>query len=205
MGVLSTDEIKARLALTGRERLVVAPILEPEEQLRAGQASIDVRLGCRFRLVEATSEDVIDTINRPRRPPTRPPVFIPLGRWMVLHPHQLLLAETLEFVRLPPDLMSYVAGRSTWARDGLLVATAVGIHPGFAGCVTLELRNLGEVPICLFPGDLIAQLFIEQVIGPSTSGPLVNSQFSGGGGPRRGDHRYKVTDEKLRKLCGHRS
>jgi len=204
MGVLSTNEITARLALEGRDQLVIAPILEPDEQLRPGQASVDVRLGCRFRLVEATSEDVIDTVQKPRRPPTRPPVFIPLGRWMVLHPHQLLLAETLEFVRLPPDLMCYVAGRSTWARDGLLVATAVGVHPEFAGCVTLELRNLGEVPIRLFPGDLIAQLFIEQVIGSAKQAPSANSQFSGGGGPQRGTHRYKITAEKLRKLCGPR-
>lgn len=200
MSVLSTEEIKARMTLRGTDRLVVAPILEMEEQLRAGQASVDVRLGCRFRLVEATSEDVVDTVERPERPPTRPPVFVPLGRWMVLHPHQLLLAETLEFVRLPHNLMCTVAGRSTWARDGLLVATAVGVHPRFSGCVTLELRNLGEVPIRLYPGDLIAQLFFEEVVGAVTDSASPNSQFSGGSGPRRGSHRYKVTAEKLRKL-----
>ncbi|MGX9390543.1 dCTP deaminase domain-containing protein [Nitrobacteraceae bacterium UC4449_H16] len=47
----------------------------------------------------------------------------------------------------------------TWGRLGMIVATAVGIHPGFAGSLTLELRNLGGAPITLYPGQTIAQLF----------------------------------------------
>jgi dCTP deaminase len=62
--------------------------------------------------------------------------------------------------------MSYVVGRSTWGRLGLTVATAIGIHPGFAGTLTLELRNLGETPLTLHPGDIVAQLFFHNV-GPN--------------------------------------
>jgi dCTP deaminase len=199
--VVGAKGLRALLARSGPDRMVLAPLLEPSEQLRDGQASADVRLGCRFRLVEATAEDVVDTINTERRRPLRGLQFVPLGRAIVLHPHQLLLGETLEFVRLPHDHMCYVMGRSSWARDGLLVATAVGVHPGFSGCVTLELRNLGEVPIRLYPGDLIAQLFVEEVTGnsPDDIGGA-GSQFSGGAGPRRGEHRYKPTLERLRRL-----
>jgi len=60
--------------------------------------------------------------------------------------------------------MAYVAGRSTWGRLGLIVATAVGVHPGFAGNLTLELRNLGETPLTLYPGQTIAQLFFHLVV-----------------------------------------
>ena len=199
--VVSARRLRELLDAGGPDRFVVAPILEPKEQLRDGQSSIDVRMGCRFRLVEATAEDVVDTVQGEHRRAVRGVQFVPLGRSIVLHPHQLLLGETLEFVRLPHNYMCYVMGRSSWARDGLLVATAVGVHPGFSGCVTLELRNLGEVPIRLYPGDLIAQLFVEEVTGnkvEDTGG--AGSQFSGGAGPRRGEHRYKPTLEKLRRL-----
>ena len=59
--------------------------------------------------------------------------------------------------------MAYVVGRSSWGRLGLIVATAIGVHPGFAGPLTLELRNLGETPLRLYPGQPIAQLFFHPV------------------------------------------
>ena len=89
--------------------------------------------------------------------------YVPLGGSLIIHPHQFILAATLEYIRLPPDLMSYVIGRSTWGRLGLIVATAVGIQPGFAGTLTLELRNLGETPLTLYPGQAIGQLFFHNV------------------------------------------
>lgn len=51
----------------------------------------------------------------------------------------------------------------------MIVATAVGIHPGFAGSLTLELRNLGGAPITLYPSQMIAQLFFHQVIDQNGS------------------------------------
>lgn len=201
MAILAAEAILKRLNVNDSNGIIVAPILERAEQIRAGQASIDVRLGCTFRLVEASSEDVVDTVKNTRRAPAKPPIYVPLGSSIVLHPHQLLLGETMEFVRLPTNVMCNVMGRSSWARDGLLVATAVGVHPSYSGCVTLELRNLGEVPIRLYPGDLIAQLFFEEVVGATdVSTQTQVSQFAGAGGPRRGSHRYKVTREKLDRL-----
>ena len=58
--------------------------------------------------------------------------------------------------------MSYVVGRSTWGRLGLIVATAICIHPLFAGPLTRELRNLGETPLKLYPGEAIAQLIFHR-------------------------------------------
>jgi dCTP deaminase len=202
VSVLSSKSILSRLNTGRPDGITIAPILEQDEQIRLGQASVDVRLGSTFRLVQATAEDVIDTIISKRRPAITNRTFIPLGGNIILHPHQLLLGETLEFIRLPYNVMCYVMGRSSWARDGLLVATAVGVHPNYSGCVTLELRNLGEVPIRLYPGDLIAQLFLHEVSGVSgddDNTPI--SQFAGGGGPRRGAHRYERTADKLARLA----
>jgi len=64
---------------------------------------------------------------------------------------------------MPPNLAAYVIGRSTWGRDGLIIATAAGVHPGYLGTLTLELTNLGEVPLKLYPGERYAQLFLHDV------------------------------------------
>jgi dCTP deaminase len=52
----------------------------------------------------------------------------------------------------------------------LVIATAIGIHPGYSGCITLELRNLGETPIVLYPGQTIAQIFVHKVEGALGTG-----------------------------------
>jgi dCTP deaminase len=86
---------------------------------------------------------------------------------MWLHPGHFVLAATLEYLRLPNDLGAYVVGRSSWGRVGLVVATAMMAHPGFTGCLTLELVNEGDSPICLVPGVKIAQLAFHQLTEPT--------------------------------------
>jgi len=173
MAALSGKEITKRLtAIELDKRLVIGPLLEPAEQLREDQASIDIRLGFEFALVSPSSYGVIDEFVEVTDALTLPPLqslyskkYIPLGGKIVIHPHQFILASTLEYMRLPKDLMAYVIGRSTWGRLGLIVATAVGVQPGYAGSLTLELRNLGETPLTLYPGEAIAQLFFHSVDG----------------------------------------
>lgn len=70
---------------------------------------------------------------------------------LVLHPGELVLGATFEYIKLPNDLMAYIIGRSSWGRLGLIIATAIVIHPGFKGCPTLELINDGNIPLHLFP------------------------------------------------------
>jgi dCTP deaminase len=97
-------------------------------------------------------------------------------------PGKLVLANTLERVELPilpgrPSLAARVEGRSSFARCGLLIHfTAPTIHAGFKGRITLELINLGSIPILLYPQSYVCQLIIEEVVGL----PLENeSQFQG--------------------------
>lgn len=186
MTVLSGKRIRERLEDDDLEkRLVVSPLLEPNEQLREDQASIDVRLGCQFALVtpsyfgtinefddwwKASGSSMLKNLYRKQ--------YVSLGGEIIIHPHHFILAETLEYLRLPQNLMSYVVGRSTWGRLGLTVATAIGVHPGFAGPITLELRNLGETPLTLYPGQTIAQLFFHWVDVGDVSGKGLG-QYSG--------------------------
>jgi dCTP deaminase len=99
-----------------------------------------------------------------------------------LMPGKLVLANTFERVELPitpgqPSLAARVEGRSSFARCGLLVHfTAPTIHAGYRGTITLELINLGPIPILLYPKSYICQLIVEEVSGI----PLQNdSQFQG--------------------------
>ena len=93
-------------------------------------------------------------------------VFVPFGKQFVLHPDQFVLGSTLEYLGLPSDMQGSVEGRSSWGRLGLIIATATGVNPGYRGVVTLELRNIGEVPIQLWPGWGIAQIFFQMVDPP---------------------------------------
>jgi dCTP deaminase len=181
MAALSGVAIRKRLTSDSlKDRLVVSPILEPEEQLRDDQASIDVRLGFQFALMAPSLIESVDEFEGDESPLlsalyTRQ--YVPFGRRIVIHPHQFILAATLEYLRLPYNLMAYVIGRSTWGRLGLIVATAVGIQPNFAGTLTLELRNLGEAPLSLYPGQIVAQLFFHEVAGANEGEGL--GQYSG--------------------------
>lgn len=85
------------------------------------------------------------------------------GQKFVLHPGQLALGSTFEYLKLPSDLEGQVEGRSSWSRVGLQIATATCIEPGFSGVVTLELSNVGTIPLELFPGVRVAQLVLRDV------------------------------------------
>ncbi|MCH8343544.1 MAG: dCTP deaminase [Planctomycetes bacterium] len=88
-----------------------------------------------------------------------------------LLPHKMVIGQMLERVHLPliddaPCLAARIEGKSSYARCGLLVHfTAPTIHAGYDGPITLELINLGTIPIMLHPHKPICQLIVEQVDG----------------------------------------
>ena len=190
MTALSTGAILTRLRETSPDpakQLVVSPLLDENGQAKVRQSAIDVRLGFNFCLVSASSFGSISEFAEHGVPAQSfgklyRREYVPFGSKIVIHPHQFMLAQTLEYIRLPTDLMAYVVGRSTWGRLGLIVATAIGVHPGFAGSLTFELRNLGETPLTLYPGQTIAQLFFHTVVdhdgNPATDAPT-RTQYAG--------------------------
>jgi deoxycytidine triphosphate deaminase len=122
-------------------------------------AALDLRLGSSFivfRRMDTTAIDPIDPAADPRVMQTR--VEKDWGQPFVLHPGELVLAATLEYLVMPSDLTAQVVTRSSYGRLGLITATAVLVHPHYRGSLTLELVNLGVLPITLTPGQRIAQL-----------------------------------------------
>lgn len=149
------------------ERMIFAPQLDIVEISKNPSASIDLRLGGWFVYPRVTKQHILDVFeSRELDVQSSIPTskhYVPFGDKFVLHPRSFVLAATLEWIRLPNAFGGYVSGKSSWGRRGLVIETAPGVHPGFSGCLTLELANVGEIPIALRPGMKICQLFIHRV------------------------------------------
>jgi dCTP deaminase len=187
-----------RLRDAGPDGLRVIP--EPRIDLieQKGAASIDLRLGRWFSSLRQTRLASLRVeksggVSFPADSYTRRH-FIPFGQEFVLHPGTFVLGITLEWIRLPPGLGGYVLGKSSWGRRGLIIETAAGVHPGFSGCLTLELSNVGEVAIEIIPGIMICQLFLHA----TTAGPeTYKSSFDGRRRPVLGSIEPDEVVEKL--------
>lgn len=157
MSTITKEEIRARLKSSEANRLVVTPILSPKQ---IGDASVDVRLGNQFIIFRMHAFGVFEPYTMPlsQLHVMQERQVVRFGSPFVLHPNILALGSTFEYVCMPADLEAQVEGRSSWARVGLQIATASSIEPGFKGVLTLELSNVGTIPIQLYPGVRIAQL-----------------------------------------------
>ena len=160
MRVLTKDDLIKEIE---GQKITLAPLLDIERQI--GEGSIDVRLGTDFILMKRTKYPILDPpeISLDKINNFQEKLHLPFGDTFILHPGQLVLASTFEFVKLPENLCAYVNSRSCYGRLGLLIATAIFVHPSWAGRLTFEMFNYGETPIVLYCGSLIAQLIIQQV------------------------------------------
>jgi dCTP deaminase len=149
-----------------KSSLVITPILEFDDQVKKSSSAFDLRLGMKFMVHKKSKVPSYDPLNKTYEYYKEHLIdyyHVDLGDEFVLHPGQFILGLTLEWIYLPKKLGCYVIGRSSWGRQGLIIATATGVHPGFKGNLVLELFNAGEIPIHLHPGVKIAQLFIHEV------------------------------------------
>ncbi len=163
-------------AMTDRQ-LVVSPIICGSQ---LGASSIDLRLGNVFLMVRARGLSDVDpgrfahpdntagdhALQQARRQ-KHERYEAPFRQKFLLHPGMLALVPTLEWIKLPANLQGTVTARSSWAREGLSIATASLIHPGYKGVVTLELANLGQIPLSLYPGLRIAQIAFQTLTEPA--------------------------------------
>lgn len=86
-------------------------------------------------------------------------VYVDNSDGYVLHPGEFILGVTEETITLPNNMVAKIEGKSSLGRLGLMVHVTAGfIDPGFRGPITLEMKNLLQVPIVLRPGKKICQL-----------------------------------------------
>ena len=148
--LLSDGDIRAEIA-TGRVGC------EPFTESMIQPSSIDVRLDKYFRVFENHKYSVIDpSIEQAEL--TRE-VIAEADEPFLLHPGEFVLASTYEVITLPDDIAGRLEGKSSLGRLGLLTHSTAGfIDPGFSGHITLELSNVANLPVKLFPGMKIGQL-----------------------------------------------
>lgn len=130
--------------------------------LQLGPSSFDLRLGYEFGVLNTRKLEMIDAqdmgsyedyINKETHRPEE---------GVVIHPGEFILGGTLEKLNVPDDLVARVEGRSSYGRLGIIVhATAGFVDPGFEGDITLEIQNLGNAPVKIYPEDRICQLVFE--------------------------------------------
>lgn len=182
MAILSDRDLKRRLFET--RDLVVEPLDDPDVQVQP--ASIDLRLGHEFLTFRGGNVPFLDPAKGANVAGYTERVQIKEGEPFMLHPGEFALGSTLEWVELPADLVARVEGRSSLGRLAIVVhATAGFIDPGFHGNVTLELSNLGRLPVALRPGMRICQLAFYEMTSPAERpyGPARGSKYQGQRGP----------------------
>ncbi len=159
--------------------------LTPFDPQAVQPASIDVRLDRLFRVLNNHRHTHIDP--RKQQDDLTALVEVASGYPFVLHPGEFVLASTLERVALGGGLAARLEGKSSLGRLGLLVHSTAGfIDPGFTGTVTLELSNVANLPIMLWPGMNIGQLCVFRLTSPAVrpyGSAGLRSRYQGQEGP----------------------
>ncbi|MDD5213128.1 MAG: dCTP deaminase [Candidatus Gracilibacteria bacterium] len=161
--ILADSEIIKRLESGNIELIPTNGIIYDNRQV--GPASLDFRLGNVFKSYKRDNLTVIDPkigVDEKHVETIR----IPDGEAFILHPRQFVLGVTREKIKLPTDLVARCEGRSSIGRLGVIIHSTAGfIDPGFEGTITLEITNINEVPIALYPGMRIGQFAFELLEG----------------------------------------
>jgi len=192
------DRLEKGLKPEEEDPLVISPHSDIKTIRESGSASIDLRLGTWFVKLRQARIGFLEVGQDLSEAELSETHYVPFGEKYLLHPQSFVLGITLEWLRLPKDLSAYVIGKSSWGRRGLIIATATGVHPGFPGCLTLELTNVGEIPIEIQPGIEICQIFFHEVCKP-VSKHIEQSQFVGSRRPKLGKIKLDIIADGLAK------
>jgi dCTP deaminase len=143
--------------------------IEPSDGLerRIGPDGIDFRLGHTFLVFERNKQPYIDPRRADTAKGTTRQIVVKTGEPFIIHPHELVLATTLERLSISDDLLGRLEGRSSLGRLGIIVhSTASIFHPGWDGTATMELGNLGVMPVALYPRMRICMFTFERMSSP---------------------------------------
>lgn len=162
--VLSDVDIQ-RYIESGKIR--IDPPLPPEQR---GSCSVDFRLGNEFSIFEHSRHPFIDLREKGAIQSLMRTINVPDGEPFILQPREFALAITQETLELDDDVLGRLEGRSSLGRIGIIVHGTAGLFdPGWRGKATLELSNLGIMPVALYPGMRICSMTFEQLSTPTST------------------------------------
>ena len=178
--ILSDRSIREALAAG---RIVIDPLDDEAVQ----PSSVDLRLGASFRVfrnhtlghidVKQDLSELTTLVESGRRRRSRSSCIRASSCW----------APPWSGWRLPDDLVARLEGKSSLGRLGLLIHSTAGfVDPGFDGQLTLELSNVANLPITLYPGMRIGQISFQQMTTPADTpygSSELGSKYHGQRGP----------------------
>jgi dCTP deaminase len=148
--ILSDRDIRAEIE---RGRITI----DPFDPACVQPSSVDLHVDSQFRVFANSRYPFIDV--KQEMPDLTELVEVKPDEPFILHPGEFVLGSTLERVRLPDDLVARLEGKSSLGRLGLLIHSTAGyVDPGWDGFLTLELSNVANLPITLYPGMRIGQI-----------------------------------------------
>jgi dCTP deaminase len=174
--ILSDRDIRAHLA-DGRI------LIDPFDPGCVQPSSVDLHVGSQFRVFANNRYPYIDV--RKEQPDLTELVDMSPDEPFILHPGEFVLGQTVEWVEIPDDLVARLEGKSSLGRLGLLIHSTAGyVDPGWKGTLTLELSNVANLPITLYPGMKIGQISFFRLSTPAaTPYGAAGNKYQGQRGP----------------------
>lgn len=151
--ILSDGEIKESL---DSGDIVIDPLTDP---LQIQPSSVDLKLDEEFRIFKHTEKAFIDPKNDSSLAKYTELIKVVDGKPFILHPGEFVLGSTKEYIKLPRNIVGRLEGRSSLGRLGVIIHSTAGyVDPGFHGKLTLEITNIGKMPVALYPGTRVCQI-----------------------------------------------
>ncbi|MBU5689568.1 MAG: dCTP deaminase [Candidatus Aenigmatarchaeota archaeon] len=155
--ILSDKDIIKAL---NEKRIKIEP-LDIKEQVKS--VCVDLKLGNEFKLFKINHKSHIDPSSDNIGNITES-VYVKDGEYFIIHPNEFVLGVTKESIELPKDIAARIDGRSSLARMGIIVHSTAGrVDPGFSGKLTLEISNIGRLPVYIYPGMRFCSLVFELI------------------------------------------
>ena len=153
-----------RMAL---EHKMIEPFVD--EQMRAGVISYgvssygyDIRVADEFKVFTNVYNTVVDPKG------FDPRSFVDIKADVcIIPPNSFALARTIEYFRIPRDVLTVCLGKSTYARCGIIV-NVTPFEPEWEGHVTMEISNTTPLPAKIYANEGIAQVLFFQSDEPCT-------------------------------------
>ena len=153
MTVLSDKWIKK----ISKQRGMIKPFVD--KQVRKGKISFglssygyDARVSNEFKIFTNVNSGIVD-----------PKVFkkesfvTKVGKECIIPPNSFALARTMEYFKIPDNVLVICLGKSTYARCGIIV-NVTPLEPGWEGHVTLEFSNTTPLPAKIYANEGVAQM-----------------------------------------------
>jgi dCTP deaminase len=158
--------------------------IDPLDESCIQPSSVDLHVDRYFRLFRNHTSRVID-VREDQEDLTE---LVDVGEEpLILHPGEFVLGSTIEKVTLPDDLVARLEGKSSLGRLGLLIHSTAGfVDAGWDGHLTLELSNVANLPITVYPGMKIGQISFLQMTTPADhpyGSDGLKSKYQGQWGP----------------------